>query len=533
MSFDNSRFTFNPWNDYSGRGHAAGPRPARLRLERMAGRARRRMQAGHAGHCSGRPSILPRLRSRSRSRLRRRRRRTVSIGRGRMYVDGLLAENHGDPADARVGPGAGRAVGGRRSRRLPAACTESVAIPSTSTRPAVSIRRRAADRKRAVPRLSRCLAAAGHLARGPDLVEKAVGVDTTGRLQTVWQVKWIGFPEGETYTCATPDSEIAYPSASAGLLTTGHVAAAASGPCCLQRRHAATPGWRTSSTGSRFTRAGAAADPATPSAAGFKWSRDNASVMTGVTEIAGGTNIAGNPAAVLTVHEPRPRPGARVRAGDWIESSDDGANSAGMPGALPDRQRRLSARTITLTTTLPSTPSFPSTPTASRPAGQRTRGSSAGTSRARSTRRTGATVLVRSRRLRRADPGARAGHYAASSRTASLSPSSTAPAGVFNVGDFWTFAARTADGSVEALTAAPPQGIHHHYTKLSIVNFSGPSATDCRRLGRRAEDVRLLLHLHRRDAGGRSLSIQQRSTPCPRRAARSASSRAATSSASC
>ena len=35
---------------------------------------------------------------------------TLLIGPGRMYVDGLLAENHGDPAAAAVGPGAWRNV---------------------------------------------------------------------------------------------------------------------------------------------------------------------------------------------------------------------------------------------------------------------------------------------------------------------------------------------------------------------------------------------------------------------------------------
>ena len=57
----------------------------------------------------------------------------------------------------------------------------------------------------------------------------------------------------------------------------------------------------------------------------------------------------------------------------------------------------------------------------------------------------------------------------------------SSPTGAFNAADFWTFAARTADGSVQELAAAPPQGIHHHYTKLSIVTFtSPPTYPDCR-----------------------------------------------------
>jgi hypothetical protein len=49
----------------------------------------------------------------------------------------------------------------------------------------------------------------------------------------------------------------------------------------------------------------------------------------------------------------------------------------------------------------------------------------------------------------------------------------------FQTADFWTFAAPTADGSVQQLTKAPPRGIHHHYAPLSIVTFP-TSATDCR-----------------------------------------------------
>ena len=56
----------------------------------------------------------------------------------------------------------------------------------------------------------------------------------------------------------------------------------------------------------------------------------------------------------------------------------------------------------------------------------------------------------------------------------------SSPTGSFGVGDFWTFAARTADGSVGPLADAPPRGPHHHYTKLSIVSFSPLSNTNCR-----------------------------------------------------
>src|SRR5439155_8435481 len=53
--------------------------------------------------------------------------------------------------------------------------------------------------------------------------------------------------------------------------------------------------------------------------------------------------------------------------------------------------------------------------------------------------------------------------------------------GVFRPGDYWIFAARTADTSVELLDAAPPLGVHHHYARLGTVTFPN-SETDCRRL---------------------------------------------------
>src|SRR5262249_27498959 len=53
--------------------------------------------------------------------------------------------------------------------------------------------------------------------------------------------------------------------------------------------------------------------------------------------------------------------------------------------------------------------------------------------------------------------------------------------GRFRAGDYWIFAARTADTSIEELTAAPPLGVHHHYARLGAVTFPA-GQSDCRRL---------------------------------------------------
>jgi len=40
--------------------------------------------------------------------------------------------------------------------------------------------------------------------------------------------------------------------------------------------------------------------------------------------------------------------------------------------------------------------------------------------------------------------------------------------GIYRIGDFWCFCARTADASVEELVEAPPQGIYHHCCRLAV-----------------------------------------------------------------
>ena len=43
------------------------------------------------------------------------------------------------------------------------------------------------------------------------------------------------------------------------------------------------------------------------------------------------------------------------------------------------------------------------------------------------------------------------------------------------VGDYWVFAARTADASVNGFTNAPPRGILHHYCRLGFIHWGTTS----------------------------------------------------------
>ena len=67
--------------------------------------------------------------------------------------------------------------------------------------------------------------ARSHHLEQPDLIEIAVGVDTSSRLQTVWQVRVLADDAGASTTCGSPDADVPGWSAiiapSTGVLSTG------------------------------------------------------------------------------------------------------------------------------------------------------------------------------------------------------------------------------------------------------------------------------------------------------------------------
>ncbi len=112
------------------------------------------------------------------------------IGRGRMYVDGLLAENHGieldgfDPLLSEITGNADMPYGQQPYWPSPEE------LPTGGTFLAyLDVWQREVT----------------HL-EDPDLVEIAVGVDATARWQTAWQVRL--HPVGTGTTCATDDEDI-------------------------------------------------------------------------------------------------------------------------------------------------------------------------------------------------------------------------------------------------------------------------------------------------------------------------------------
>ena len=381
----------------------------------------------------------------------------LRIGLGRIYVDGLLAENHGG---------------------APASWDTRLATPTGTTEPTY------ADQPYypAPPALP---SGGPHLVyldvwqrdvtsvEDPGLIEPAVGVDTTGRLQTVWQVKLL--PDVGNSSCATPDADI--------------------------------PGWAAATAASAGRLSNATGDPAgepdpcrVPPAAGyrglenqlyrvqvhtggplgtatFKWSRDNATVASRASHV----NAARDRVTVESIGRDDV---LRFHDGDWVEVTDDHRELHGLPGVL--RRIRVAggvdetARSLSFDVALP--------------AGLFPTDAQQATDPVRNTR---VRRWDQSGAVRREDGTAVANLNDAGSDGDILVPadgtrlflehgilvefSATAPDGLFRSGDHWVFAARSADASIEPLVEAPPLGIHHHYARLAIVNFPDLE-TDCRTL---------------------------------------------------
>jgi hypothetical protein len=370
-----------------------------------------------------------------------------TIGVGRMYVDGLLAECHG------VAPNAYDASLGEVNGTTPIPYDSQPYYASPIPLPSAS---GLTDLvyldvwQREITAL-----------QDPAIREKALGgPDTTTRMQTVWQVKIL--PNVGAHACG--DSIGAWDAVtalSAGRLTTSTIVPAANpDPCILSP----TGGYRGLENRLYRVEVHTQGTVGGVSPAKFKWSRDNGSVVSGVDSIS----APGGPNSVLTLKSLGRDRVLRFKADDWVEILDDNSELAGSAGFLtkivlpPDETNR----TITVNPPMPAGTFDP-------------------------------TKIQRHTRVRRWDQR----FTGAGSEVDSLSGLITVTGGPLDiedgiqvsfsadpiggqlhVGDCWLFAARTADGSVDALQQAPPEGILHHFARLGFVTWTakGGSFSDCR-----------------------------------------------------
>jgi hypothetical protein len=484
VSFDNSRYTFNPFNSYSSVVLPQGRVQLDADWNEFLAEIARRIQAGtldtmgravypvttpNAFYISG--SSAPYV---------------VNIGQGRIYIDGILAENHG-PTPGVWDPALAELSGAPQP--APTSITGTPNIPFTS--------------QPYFPGATAPTAAGSYLfyidvwtrevtwLEDPSIVDPAVGIDTSGRLQTVWQVRWMPAGSanlaspGTAVTCGTLDTGIAWPTASDGLLTNGVVPNLTTGNCCL------TPGTGYTGLENQFYRVqihqGGPVGTAT-----FKWSRENASVATGVTNIATKANPGGTQVTVLTVFSLGRDQVLNFSNGDWIELLDDDMELNGQPDpAYPSASPYIYGNPGILcqigsvdptTNSIYLTTQLSSPPVASASLHTRIqRWDQSGI--VNSTDTSGNLTAQPSLSLSTGDilvPAAGTVLVLENGLTVTFATNS---GGDFLSGDFWCFSART-NGSYDQLTSAPPLGTHHHYTKLSVVTFDGTgfatNTPDCR-----------------------------------------------------
>lgn len=453
MSFDCSRFTFNAWYDFLGVVMQQGRVQLDADWNEFVSQLMRRMQAGTLDTFE--QAVVPRttpdgFRIEAVGG-------ALKIGVGRIYVDGLQAENHG------TGVPKWDAVLAEQVGSVALDYTKQPYYPDPPQLPAagnpfliyVDVWQREVT----------------HL-QYPNLVEKAVGIDTTGRMQTVWQVKVL--PDIGTGTfCDSPWDEI--PDWIEATLPSGARLSTSTGsmpdmpdPCQIP------PSGGYKGLENQLYRV-EIHDGGTVGTATFKWSRDNATVASRVSHI----NATGDRIVVESLGRDEV---LRFSDGDWVEITDNVRELHGEPGLM----RRIqvgggvddAAHAILLTEPL-TAGLFP-------------------------TNALEETDPLRNTRVRRWDQGGAVLREDGDQVADLDDPDATGvievpPAGIklflehgilvdfvlvpdsggFRTGDYWYFAARTIDASIEILEQAPPRGIHHHYARLAIVTFPD-TESDCR-----------------------------------------------------
>ena len=362
----------------------------------------------------------------------------LGIVRGRIYVDGLLAENHGY-GQVDFEPVWGESVGSLVTR--------------LDKQPYLGS---AEDAKQLLEELKRgrnlvyldVWQREQTAVEDSSMLEPALGVDTCTRVQTVWQVRFLELDD-QGLTCDSDWSTyapwVALTAPSAGRLTSwADKAVAPADPCAV----APVAGYR--GTENRLYRVevhdGGVAGEAT-----VKWSRDNGAVATPI--VGPITDPTSKP--VVPVQRIGRDDVLRFAPTDWVELLDDSYELDGLPGLIAQVDSvEVSNGTITLTAPL------------------------------------GGTIdLTRNPRVRRWDQtaGLTSGviPITAFPQTIALEDGVNVkleladPAGTLHTGDWWVFAARAATATVEELDAQPPRGIRHHFARLAIVQ-TGKIVADCR-----------------------------------------------------
>ena len=387
---------------------------------------------------------------------------SLTIGKGRLYVDGLLAENHG----ARSDDPAGQVFDPMLGEPQYTDAVEYTAQPYFPGAPALP------ESGRHLVYLDVWDREVTHFEH-PDLVESAVGVETSSRRQIVWQVGVLGLDAGDA-TCGSADEDIRgwadLMASSTGRLTTGvFEVPAEQDPCELPP----TGGYRGLENQTYRIEIH---DPTTAGAAAtFKWSRENASVGSRVAAVVS--------AAELELVSLGRDDVLRFNTGDWVEIVDDRREFSQRAGEMRQIVVDEAARRITFASDLPAEMVPTAFPDSEFPRLRNLR-VRRWDQKHKVLRAVGSGGTAMHQDLD--DPSSRGVIDVPADGTTLLlengvSVSFSAAGGKgFRAGDYWVFAARTSDASVEPLLEAPPRGVHHHYARLALWDVAADTVTDCR-----------------------------------------------------
>ena len=369
----------------------------------------------------------------------------LTVGQGRIYVDGLLAENHG------VNPQFNSTLE-ENYGTTPIPVNEqpygtgTVEVPEGRSLVYLDVWRREVT----------------HL-QDPDLIEPVVNIDTTTRYQTAWQVKLIDDIAADV-TCETPLTDIAKwvgeNSPSSARLTTSTVAVTAEPEPCL-----VPPSGGYRGLDNHLYRIEVHGGNATETK--IKWSRENAHVATHVLAILTGRSG-------IQVESLGRDDVLRFNNGDWVEITNDPREFEGKSGIMCKVTTvDDTAQTMTFSEALPSA-DFQEGAVDAAEHWRVIRWDQSG-----SVLRPDGTELIN---LEATSDGlilltaANPSFVLENGIQATLSKAGNGPV---HVGDYWCFAARTAGADIERLDQAPPHGVHHHFCKLAIVEPDG-TIRDCR-----------------------------------------------------
>jgi parallel beta-helix repeat protein len=286
------------------------------------------------------------------------------------------------------------------------------------------------------------------------------GPDTATRVQTAWQVKVLRDVAAGTTCNSEPEAWTELTAPSTARLSTGTLPIPADpGPCVIN------PAAGYTGLENRLYRVevhqGGTLGVVTGSApqATFKWSRDNASLAARVLSI----RSTGTGQSIITVGSTGRDSWMRFQQGDHVELLDDAVEFAmresGVGGTLAKVVKVDQANAeVYVDANLSSFVVMPN----------------------------------RHPRLRRWDHLEGSATAEPLDRPATKGGALTLEDGItitfsggdgatLHAGDYWVFAARTADGSIELLSDAPPRGILHHFARLALVTTGAKNQLrDCR-----------------------------------------------------